>query len=103
MTLFSIRAEGHVGVVPNVEQPNEVIHGKVVARLADDVRVRVGQAIGDIRPEKQTDVGPAIRELGPSGAESCCAPVDDAADTPEMPENVARMEVPMREDVVGGE
>src|SRR4051794_41801030 len=71
--------------------------------MADDVRVCVGQAIGDIRPEEETHIGPAIRELRPSSAESCCAPVDDATDTTAMPENVARMEVPVREDALGGE
>jgi len=103
MALFSVRVEGHLRVVPYVEQPNEVVHGKVVGGIADDVRVCVGQAIGDIRTEEQTHIGPAIRELRPSSVESCCAPVDDATDTTAMPENVARMEVPVREDALGGE
>jgi hypothetical protein len=103
MALFSVRVEGHLGVVPDVEQPHEVVHGKVVGGLADDVRVCVGQAIGDIGPEEQTHVGPAIRDLRPSSVESCCAPVDDATDTAAMPENVARMEVPVGEDKLGRE
>jgi hypothetical protein len=52
MALFSVRAEGHLGVVPYVEQPHEVVDGKVIGGIADDVRVSVGQAIGDIRPEE---------------------------------------------------
>jgi len=103
VALFSVRVEGHLGVVPYVEQPHDVVHGKVVGGIADDVRVCVGQAIGDIRPEEETHIGPAIRELRPSSVESCSAPVDDATDTAAMPENVARMEVPVREDALGGE
>jgi hypothetical protein len=103
MALLSVSAEGHVGVVPDVEQPYEVVHGKVVGGLADDFRVRIGQAIGDIGPEEQTHIGSAVRELRPPSSESCCAPVDNAADTTAMPENVARMEVPVREDALGGE
>jgi hypothetical protein len=61
MALFSVRVEGHLGVVPYVDQPHDVVHGKVVGGIADDVRVCVGQAIGDIRPEEETHIGPAIR------------------------------------------
>jgi hypothetical protein len=103
MALLSVRAKGDLGVVPDVEQPDEVVSGKVGRGLADDVRVRVGQAIGDVRPEDQTHIGSAIRELRPSRAEPGCTPVDDATDPAAMPENVARMEVPVREDELGGE
>jgi hypothetical protein len=102
MALFPVSVEGHIGVVPDVEQPYEVVHGKVVGRSADEFRVSVGQAIGDVRPEEKAHVGAAIRELGPSSAEPCCAPVDDATDPAATPENVARMEVPVREDALGG-
>jgi hypothetical protein len=103
MALLSVRVEGHLSVVPYVEKPHDVVDGKVVGGSADDVRVFVGQAVGDIRPEEQTHVGPAIRELRPSGVQSRCAPVDDTTDAATLPENVARMEVPVCKDTLRGE
>ena len=33
MALFSVRVEGHLSVVPYVEQPHDVVHGKVVGGM----------------------------------------------------------------------
>jgi hypothetical protein len=101
MALFSVCAESHVGVVSYVEHPHDVVDGEFVGGIADDVGVCVGQAIGDIGAEEETHVGPAVRELRPSSVESCCAPVDDTGDTAALPENIARMEVPVSEDALG--
>src|SRR5436305_12890119 len=103
MALFSVRVEGHLSVVPYVEQPHDVVDGEIVGGSADDVRVCVGQAIGDLRPQEQTHVGSAVRQLRPASVQSCCAPVDYATDAAALPENVARMEVPVPEDTLRGE
>src|SRR5437868_6899994 len=101
MALLFVRAEGGIGVMPDVEQPDEVVHGKVAGHFADDLGVRVGDTIGEVRTAEEAHIGPAVRELRPSSAESCCTPVDDAANTAALPEDVARMEVPVREDALG--
>ena len=60
----------------------------------------VSQAIRDIRAEQETHRTLAIRQVRPTRVESGCAPVDDTADMAVMPKHVARVEVPVREDVL---
>jgi hypothetical protein len=79
---------------------HEVVHGEFLGCIPDDVRVRVSQEIRDIRAEQETHRTPAIRQFRPTRVESRCAPVDDTADAAAMPKNVARVEVPVSEDVL---
>jgi hypothetical protein len=52
VALISVRVEGLREVTPCVEHTHEVVHGEFVGAIADDVRVCIGKAIGDIRPEE---------------------------------------------------
>jgi hypothetical protein len=101
MALFLVRGEGLCEVVPRAEYTHEVVHGEFVRRAADDGRVCVGEAIGDVRPVVYAHRGSAIREVVPPGVESCCAPVDDTSDAATVPEDVARVEVAVSEDALG--
>ena len=51
------------------------------------------------RPEEQDVIRAQRREIEGAVAGAGALPVDDAADTAAMPKNVARVEVPVSEDV----
>src|SRR3954470_624175 len=97
MALLSVRGEGLRKVMPRAEHTHEVVHGEFVRGAADDARVCVGEAIGDVRSEEYAHRGSAIRDVVPAGVEPCCAPVDDTTDAAAVPEDVARVEVAVRE------
>jgi hypothetical protein len=101
MPLLSVRGEGLRKVMPSAEHTHEVVHGEVVGRVADDARVCVCEAIGDVRSVVYAHRGSAIREVVPPGVEPCFAPVDDPTDAAAAPEEVARVEVAVSEDVLG--
>src|SRR4051812_25639230 len=101
MALLSVRGEGLGKVIPSAEHTHEVVHGQFVRGAADDARVCVGEAIGDVRSEVYAHRGSAIREVVPPGVEPCFAPVDDATDAATVPEDVAGMEVAVGEDALG--
>src|SRR5690242_21725004 len=101
MALLSVRGEGLRKVMPSFEHTHEVVHGEFVRGAADDARVCVGEALGDVRSEEIAHRGSAIREVVPPGVEPCFAPVDDTTDAAALPENVARVEVAMSEDALG--
>src|SRR5690349_4076504 len=101
MALFSVRGEGLRKVMPSFQHTNQVVHGEFVRGAADDARVRVGEAIGDVRSEEVAHRGSAIRDVVPPGVEPCCAPVDDTTDTAAAPGDVARVEVAVSEDALG--
>src|SRR6476646_3711087 len=101
MPLLLVRGEGLRKVMPSAEHTHEVVHGEFVRGFADDARVRVGEAIGDVRSVVYAHRGSAIREVVPPGVEPCCAPVDDTTDAAAVPEDVARVEVAVGEDALG--
>src|SRR5689334_23393088 len=101
MALPSVHGEGLRKVTPMAEHTHEVVHGEFVGGAADDARVRVGEAIGDVRSEEVAHRGSEIREVVPPGIEPCFAPVDDTTDAAALPEKVARVEVAVREDALG--
>src|SRR3954447_1873506 len=101
MALLAVRGEGLRKVMPSAEHTHEVVHGEFVRGAADDARVCVGEAVGDVRSEEVRKGGSAIREVVPPGVEPCLAPVDDTTDAAAVPEDVARMEVAMSEDALG--
>ena len=99
--MLSVRGEGLREVMPSFQHTPEVVHGEFVRCAADYSRVCVGEAIGDVRSEEYAHRGSAIREVVPPGVEPCCAPVDDTTDAAAVPEDVARVEVSVREDALG--
>ena len=101
MALLSVRGEGLRKVMPSFQHTHEVVHGEFVRGAADDARVCVGEAIGDVRSVVYAHRSSAIRELGPTGVEPCFAPVDDTTDAAAVPEDVARVEVAVSEDALG--
>src|SRR6476660_742118 len=101
MPLLLVRGEGLRKVMPSAEHTHEVVHGEFVRGAADDPRVCVGEAIGDVRSVVYAHRGSAIREVVPPGVEPRCAPVHDTADTAAAPENVARVEVAVSKDALG--
>ena len=48
MALLSVRGEGLRKVMPSFQHTHEVVHGEFVGDIADDGRVCVGEAIGDM-------------------------------------------------------
>src|SRR3954469_14058468 len=101
MALLSVRGEGLRKVRPSADHTHEVVHGEFVRGAADDARVCVGEAIGDVRSEEYAHRGSAIREVVPPGVEPCFAPVDGTNDAAAVPEDVARVEVAVIEDALG--
>ena len=101
MALLSVRGEGLRKVMPSVQHTDEVVYRDFVRGAADDARVCVGEAIGDVRSVVYAHRGSASSELGPAGFEACFAPVDDTTDAAAVPEDVARVEVAVSEDALG--
>src|SRR3954447_920207 len=101
MALLAVRGEGLRKVMPSAEHTHEVVHREFVRGAADDARVSVGEAIGDVRSEEIAHRGSAIREAVPPGVEPCFAPVDDTNDAAAVPEDVAGVELAVIEDALG--
>src|SRR5690349_7999212 len=100
MALLSVRGEGLGKVMTSFQHAHEVVHGEFVRGAADDARVCVGEAIGDVGSVVYAHRGSAIREVVPPGVEPCCAPVDDTTDAAALAEDVAWVEVAVSEDAL---
>ena len=102
MALLSVRGEGlRKGMPCSLNTHMRSNTAKFPRGAADDARVCVGEAIGDVRSE---EVRTPVARRGRSyhrGVEPGCAPVDDTTDAAAVPEDVARVEVAVSEDALG--